>query len=66
MKLIEKHYHEELEASEYDFLDVTEDIEGRIKVSFLESRWRTKEETIALFKECIKHLSDMPSPEAKD
>ena len=43
-----------LKASEYDFLEVEQDIEGRITCKFLDTRWRTKEETIAHIKEAIE------------
>lgn len=53
----EIHYTAQLNASEYDTLDVIESTEdGRITFKLLESRWRTKKETIALLKEVIALL----------
>jgi len=59
MKKTETHYHHDLSMTEYDFLDVVEDTEGRITVKFLDTRWRTKAETIAVFKEIIAQISKM-------
>lgn len=59
MELTEKHYWAQLKASEYDTLDVVEDREGRITIKLLESRWRTKEETINLLKEVIEIIAKM-------
>lgn len=49
-------YWNQLKASDYDTLEVEEDFEGRITIKFLENRWRTKEETIALLNEVIDLL----------
>lgn len=57
MEKTETHYRAELKASEYDYLEVVEDTSGRITIKFLDTRWRTKQETIALLKEMIEKLS---------
>ena len=49
----ETRYHMQLESSGYDFVDIVVDTAGRITVKFLDTRWRTPEETIAVFKEII-------------
>lgn len=48
-----------LKASEHDYLEVEveEGEQGRIRVKFLDQRWRTKKETVALLKEIINYLS---------
>jgi hypothetical protein len=46
-------YWVQMKASGYDSLEVEEDLEGRITIKFLDSRWRTKEETIAMLEEVI-------------
>lgn len=58
MKLnkVETTYHAQLKASEYDFLEVVRNEHGQMTVKFLDTRWRSKEETIALFKEIIAEL----------
>ena len=57
---VETTYHMQLKASEYDFLEVVQDMEGRITVKFLDTRWRTVKETIALFEEIAKNLKTIP------
>ena len=60
MNLTEKHYSAQLTASEYDFLEVVESTyDGRIQIKFLDTRWRSKEETIAVLKEIITHLDKL-------
>lgn len=46
-----------LKASEYDFLEIEEETSGRIRIKFFDTRWRTKEETVEMLKEIIKHLN---------
>jgi hypothetical protein len=53
----ETHYHIPLRASEYDYLDVVEDTQGRIKISILDTRWRTPGETVSLLREIIAQIS---------
>jgi hypothetical protein len=52
-----------MEVSEYDFLEVimSEDPidRGRIKIKFLDGRWRTQEETITMFEEVIKLIKGL-------
>ena len=55
----ETHYHLQLKASEYDFLDIIEGNDGRIKISFLDSRWRSIEETTKMLKEIIDALPQL-------
>lgn len=52
-------YWAQLNASEYDFLEVVEDMDKRITIKFLDTRWRTKEETISVFEEIIKALKSL-------
>ena len=60
LNLYTRHYVANLEASEYDQLDITEDSnDGRITFKLLEDRWRTKADTIALFKEVIDIIQNM-------
>lgn len=54
---IETTYHAQLKASEYDYLEVVEDMEKRIKIKFFDERWRTKEETILMLQEIIIALT---------
>lgn len=59
MKIIkaETIYHAELKTSEYDFVEVTKSEEdGRIQVRFLDSRWRSINETIEMFEDLVKNL----------
>lgn len=60
MKLqkVETKYHTQLKVSDYDFLEVVEDTEGQITIKFLDTRWRTKKETIEMLKEVIDLLKD--------
>jgi len=55
----ETHYHCQLSASEYDFLEVVADTQGRIRISFLDTRWRTPETTIKVLKEIEGIISQM-------
>lgn len=50
-------YNISLKASPYDFLEVVQGTDGRITIKFLDTRWRTRAETIAMLKEVIEHLS---------
>lgn len=50
-------YRIPLNISEYDYLEVDVESETRIRINFLVTRWRDKQETIAMLKEIIKHLS---------
>lgn len=52
-------YQMQLHASEYDFLEVVEDIDKRITIKFLDSRWRTKEKTISMLQEIIEALKSL-------
>lgn len=54
----ETHYHALLKASEYDFLDLIESPDGRITIKILDSRWRTKKETITLLEEIIDLIKE--------
>ena len=62
MELIksETTYRASLKASEYDFLEVVQAVDGRITVKFLDTRWRSTEETIAVFQEIIAELKRIP------
>lgn len=53
---IETHYRVNLNVSEYDFLEIISNTQGRITIKFLESRWRTPKETIKLLKEIINTI----------
>jgi len=55
----ETHYEIQLKASEYDYLKVVADTSGRITINFLETRWRTPQETIDMLKEIIGVLAQM-------
>ena len=58
MKFEKSHttYTANIKTSEYDFLEVVQDEDKRITVKFLDSRWRTIDETITVFQEIIKEL----------
>ena len=59
LEKMESTYRTEItSASEYDYMEVivSGTVPNHMKVSMLDGRWRTKEETIALFKEAIKIL----------
>ena len=47
-----------LTLSEYDWLKVIEDDEGRIKISWLEQRWRTVSDTQKMLNEIVNLLAD--------
>lgn len=49
-------YNIPLKASEYDYLEIEEEASGRIRIKFLDTRWRTREETVAMLNEIIVHL----------
>lgn len=54
-------YTAKLKASEYDFLEVNMSAhDGRITIKFMDSRWRTKEETISMLKELIVQIRTLP------
>lgn len=57
---IETKYSAQLKSSAYDFLEVVQDMDGRITIKFLDTRWRTVEETILLLKEIAEHLATLP------
>lgn len=59
LKKVETKYTSRMQASEYDYLEVTQDTDKYITVKFLDTRWRTKEETIALFREAITLLEQL-------
>ena len=59
LEITERHYTAQLKASEYDTLDVIEEPNGRITFKLLESRWRTKGETIDLLREVIDLILKM-------
>ena len=55
----ESRYHAEVKnCSDYDFMEVIvseEEIDkGRMKIKFLDERWRTKDETVNVLEEMIK------------
>lgn len=52
----ETHYRVELDASEYDFLEVVMAQDERITIKFLDTRWRTVEETTSMLREIIEAL----------
>lgn len=56
---VETTYHAQLKASDYDTLEVVQDMDKRITVKFLDTRWRTIPETIALFQEIIAALKTL-------
>lgn len=56
---VETTYRVQLNASEYDFLEVVEDMDKRITVKFLDARWRTKEESISMFEEIVAVLKTL-------
>lgn len=60
MKLekVETHYNLQLKASEYDYLNVVVNTSGRMKIKFLDERWRTSQETIEMLKEIIDTLTE--------
>ena len=47
-----------LTLSEYDWLKVIEDDEGRIKISWLEQRWRTVSDTQKMLNEIVNLLAE--------
>jgi hypothetical protein len=57
----ETHYTVQLDVSEYDYLNVVEDVEGRIKISFRDQRWRTVADTVRLLMEIVDLLNTKPS-----
>jgi hypothetical protein len=61
MKFEKSHttYTAQLKASEYDFLKVVQDNDKRITIKFLDTRWRTIPETIAVFQKIIKELKTL-------
>ena len=59
MKKVKTEYSEQLKASEYDFLKLEVNEESKqIKIEFLDSRWRTPQETIEVLKEIIAIISE--------
>jgi len=56
---VETTYRAELNASEYDYLEVVRDESNRITVKFLDTRWRTITETVAVFQEIIDALKTL-------
>ncbi len=52
-------YRAQLKASEYDYVEAVINEHGRMTVKFLDTRWRSKEETIAVFKEIIAALESL-------
>lgn len=56
---VETTYRVQLNASEYDFLEVVQDEEGRITIKFLDTRWRTVEETIKMLAEISENLKTL-------
>ena len=59
----ETHYQIQLKVSEYDYLKVVADTSGRITINFLDTRWRTPQETIDMLKEIIGVLAQMEQME---
>lgn len=58
-------YTATLKASEYDYLEVEMDMVGFITMKFLDERWRTQEDSIALLKEMIGLIATLPSKPSK-
>ncbi len=56
---IETTYRAQLKASEYDYLEVIKNEDERITIKFLDTRWRTKEETISMLQEIIVALKTL-------
>ena len=56
---IETTYHVQLEASDYDFLEVVQSEDKRITIKFLDTRWRTIPQTISILEEIIENLKTL-------
>ncbi len=67
MNKAETKYVEQLKASDYDFLEVvrSEDGYGRITIKFMETRWRTVDETVSMLQEVIEKLKLLPPADKK-
>lgn len=52
-------YRIDLGVSSYDFLEVVQALDKRITIKFLETRWRTVEDTIELLEEIIGQLKTL-------
>jgi len=52
-------YRIQLKASEYDYLEVVEDMNKRITIKFLDTRWRTVKETTKMLEEIIEQLKTL-------
>lgn len=55
----ETHYRVQLDVSNYDFLEVVQGLDKRITIRFLDSRWRSVDETVEMLKEIIESLSSL-------
>ena len=56
---VETTYRVQLEASEYDYLEVVQDSDKRITIKFLDTRWRSIEETIKMLAKIIDQLKTL-------
>ncbi len=57
----ETHYRVGLDVSDYDFLEVIQDdLDKRITIKFLDTRWRTTKQTIKMLEEVIDVLKNNP------
>lgn len=52
-------YRIDLDVSSYDFLEVVQALDKRITIKFLDTRWRTVEDTIELLEEIIGQLKTL-------
>ena len=59
LEKIETKYTVQLDASDYDFLEVVQDVDNNITIKFLDTRWRTIPETISMLEEIIKNLKTL-------
>ena len=59
LTLSEAHYYSRLKTSEYDFLEVVLDEAGRMKIKFLDERWREKKELVKVLEEIIGLIKDL-------
>ena len=61
MEKAETHYRVQLDASRYDYLEVIVDENEQITIKFLDTRWRTPQETIDMLEEVVAMLKTLPS-----
>lgn len=57
----EKVYRCNLAVSDYDYLEIAQAPDNRITVKFLDTRWRTPNETKKLFLEIAETLNSLPN-----